>query len=126
MNNITLIASGISSSMDTTRTFSERMLLGAEVSLLGLAVVFAVLALLWGLLSLFRFFFYDIPNRKKSAETEQIDSPSAEANTSIVIPTAPTASSDDELVAAISAAVAAYMNAEGTSSGFKVVSFRRK
>jgi len=124
MNNTILLANGISASMDTTRSFAERMQIGAEVAILGLGVVFAVLILLWGILSLFKVFFYDIPNAKKAAPKETAPAP---AEVPAPVQTAPASASDDELVAAISAAVAAYMSAEGCpASGFRVVSFRRK
>ena len=38
---------------------------GLPLSLFGFAVVFFVLALLWGILTLFKLFFYTIPNNKK-------------------------------------------------------------
>lgn len=42
--------------------------IGTPVMLLGLGTVFAVLMLLWGVLELFRVFFYEIPRKKEAAK----------------------------------------------------------
>ena len=69
--NITRILSAaqsadISETMNNTSPFSERILLALEITILGLFTVFAVLSIIWGVLSLMRLFMYDIPNRRKA------------------------------------------------------------
>ena len=39
---------------ETVLSLSEKLSIGAEVALMGIAIVFLVLILLWGLLELFR------------------------------------------------------------------------
>ena len=110
---------------ETVLSLSEKLSIGAEVALMGIAIVFLVLILLWGLLELFRVVFYTIPNRKKASAAPAVPAPETEA-----VPTEEEASADEgELVAAITAAIAAYRGAEGapaSPTGFRVVSFRRK
>ena len=93
------------------------------VPLFGMVMIFAVLSILWGVLSLFKFFFVK-PEKKveKSAPVEVKAEP--------VVESAPVVAStnDDELVAVITAAVAAYIASEDPAvaqNGFRVVSFRR-
>ena len=94
--------------------FLDRLTFGGFILLLGMAVVFAVLLIIWGALSIFKLYF-----------TQNETKPKAVAE----VPQAPvvveSATDDSEIVAVIAAAIAA---AESDSNGtkFKVVSFRRK
>lgn len=107
----------------------ERLGYALRMLIVGLGMVFVVLAILWGVLTVSRFVFYDLPRKKREAE---ISEHKAEAKT-VVAPApsapAPVAAprSDDALIAVITAAIAAAMAEEGTSpaTGFRVVSFRR-
>lgn len=115
----------ISNLMNSTLTFGERVSLGLQVMLFGMAVVFSVLILIWLILVVFRIVLHDMPKKKQAAaaqdeiETEpkpvEIPAPAAE----------PEAAETDEteLVAAITAALAVVMDRPQTS--FRVVSFRR-
>ncbi len=90
---------------------------GGSMVLIGMAAVFAVLIILWACLVLFRIFFHDIPEKKAKGAT--------------VVPVAPvqevveTASSDEEIVAVIAAAIA-MAESESIGTKFHVVSFKRK
>ena len=62
--------------IDVTKSFAsagEALGYGLPLSLFGFCVVFFVLALLWGILTLFKLFFYTIPNNKKKAITAAIE-----------------------------------------------------
>ena len=109
-------------------TLAEKLSIGGEVSLMGIAIVFLVLALLWGILELFKVIFYTIPNQKKEKALAASEPASVTADTADEAEEAPDTSSDEELVAAITAAITAYRaSCEPTArGGFRVVSFRRK
>ena len=95
-----------------------------QMTLLGMGMVFAVLAILWVILALFKVIFAGpSPKAKKQKKTEPVIEKPAEAP--VAAPVAQT--NDAELVAIITAAVAAYMAEEGTeyAGGFRVVSFKR-
>lgn len=100
--------------IDIPTAYDEILLLGLQVVGIGMATIFAVLILIWGVLTLFKFFFGASP--KKVVQ----DTPVVEE---VVAPTK--VASNDEIIAVIAAAIAA---AESDSSGakFRVVSFRRK
>ena len=131
--NITRILSAaqsadISETMSNTSPFSERILLALEITILGLFTVFAVLSIIWGVLSLMRLFMYDIPNRKKEKrlpELQETDPPSVqEAVQEAASVNVQECFDDEELVCAITAAICAYTGKD--PGGFRVVSFRRK
>lgn len=115
--------------------FSERIAYGGQVFLIGMVTVFAALALLWGVISIFKIFMYDIPQKriKKKAEEElmahcaETDGTNA-AETAASESPAPAAAADDaQLIAVITAAIAAYNTdpETGCALPFRVVSFRR-
>lgn len=101
----------------TTKGFSETLLFGLQMVLIGMATVFAVLILLWIALTLFKVFFHDIAKTKKESKTENTPTPVAAPLVN--------STSDEEIVAVIAAAIAM---AESESNGikFRVVSFNRK
>lgn len=94
--------------------YDEILLLGLQVVGIGMATVFAVLILIWGILTLFKFFFGGSPKKvvEETPVVEQVIAPTKVAT-------------NDEIIAVIAAAIAA---AESECSGakFRVVSFRRK
>ena len=102
---------------NATLDFSSALSYGGQTLLIGMATVFSVLIIIWIALVIFKFFLYDIPNKKKTGTTA-IAEP-------IVQPVAQPANDDAEIIAVIAAAIA---TAESESNGvkFKVVSFRRK
>lgn len=85
----------------------------------GVGMVFLVLAILWLVLLIFKKVFYKDPTATKKAEQPAPAAP------------APAPASNDALVAAITAAVAAYIESDPALSsqfagGFRVVSFKKK
>ena len=106
-------------------TVGEKLSTGFTVMALGLATVFAVLALLMIVLYLFRIIFY----REKKPEPKTTPAPAPkhiEAPAPVKTETETIKSDDGALIAAITAAIAAYTSGdESFASGFRVVSFRR-
>ena len=105
---------------------SERLSTGLTVMALGIATVFAVLAILWVVLLLFRVVFYreKKPEPKKAAPAPAPAPAAAPEPTPAAVP----AETEDNgaLIAAITAAIAMYTEGdEEFASGFRVVSFRR-
>ncbi len=96
----------------------------AKVTILGMLMVFSVLAILWGVLAIFKLIFAKDTN--KSEQKKQAAEP-------VAAEPAPASSAEadgGELIAVISAAIEAYRaSEEGLDStaagGFRVVSFRR-
>ncbi len=107
----------------------ERLTYGLQVFCVGMLTVFAALIILWIVLLLFKVFMYDIPNRKANekkleAEANMQKSPAAEV--SAAQSAASTATGNDEIIAAITAAISAYTSQSANAGSFRVVSYRRK
>lgn len=103
----------------------ERWAYAGRMTLIGMVMIFAVLAILWGVLVIFeKLMSKDRPKASNVAVA-------APAPTPVADPVPVVSTSDDEItVAVIAAAVAAYMADTGESEavyngGFRVVSFRR-
>lgn len=92
--------------------FADRLSFGGLILVIGIAVVFLSLILLWGSLSIFKMFSAKDSTVKKEEASPHIQTPAP-------------ISADGEIIAAIAAAIAA---AESESGGlkFRVVSFKRK
>ena len=106
---------------------------GLPMSLFGFAIVFGVLILIWGILSLFKVFFYTIPNAKKNPAPKVKPEPKKEVKAEVkaeapVAPAVQASSNDGEIVAAIMAAIEAYRSANGAAAPgcFRVVSFKKR
>jgi sodium pump decarboxylase gamma subunit len=94
-----------------------------EMVLLGMGMIFCVLGLLWGVLALFKLAFVGKEKKPTEQKPQKVESPKT---TMIEQPTAVSAPADDtQLIAVLTAAVAAYRDAEGEVGGFRVVSFKR-
>ena len=112
--------------MNNPMNMSERLALSLQMIVLGLATVFAVLIIIWGVLVLLRVFMYDAkkdktsePTAKQAPAEKQAPAPAPAP----AAPVAPTATDDKQLIAVLAAAIAA---SEGKpASSFRVVSFRR-
>ena len=103
----------------------ERLVYSLEMTLLGLGAVFAVLAIIWAVLALFKVF--STASAKKEAAKEKASAPAPAAVPRVV---AEPEQSDDATVAAIMAAISAYISSdeklsEEYSGGFRVVSFKK-
>ena len=128
--------------IDYTRPISsigDKFLFGGQMLLIGMAVVFAVLVLLWLSLELFRIVFarlepkladFSLVNlfrgnsdKPKTEKPPKPEKPKAAKKSETPAPAAPAAATDTEIIAVITAAIAASENAPIGS--FRVVSFRR-
>lgn len=119
-----------------------RLELAGQMILIGMGMIFAVLAVLWGILILFKKILHDGPAKKaaKAAKEAQAvaDVTPQESSAPAPIATEPqTATSaipgteDGAIVAAITAAIAATIASDATlasqfADGFRVVSFKKK
>ncbi len=122
--NLTNAALSVNADGTYVRFSAEAWKYAAEMTILGMGMIFAVLALLWLVLAIFKVIFAGkAPKKVKSKVPEAV----AKAVEESVVAVEET--SDDELVALITAAVAAYMAEENggvaPTGGFRVVSFRR-
>lgn len=98
--------------------FTDTAAEGAFHLLEGMAIVFAALALLWGAIELFRLIFTKVISKKKPAAAAEAPAQApVEAGEG-----APT--NDEEIAAAISAAIAVCLDKPQNS--FRVVSFKRR
>ena len=100
----------------------ERLALAGQVTLIGMGMVFSVLAILWAVLAIFKRIFAPAAPVKKAEPAPIVAAPAPAEETVEAV------SDDGELVAVITAAVAAYIASEDPAmaqSGFRVVSFRR-
>lgn len=108
-------------SIINTKGFLETLGFGAKMLLIGMVTVFAVLALLYLLLTLFR-----LVSESASSPHKRVSEDAPVLQPVTPVPQAAVSTADDaELVAVLAAAIAA---AEGENAGakFRVVSFRRK
>ena len=102
-----------------------------QMTLLGMGMVFAVLGLLWMVLTVFKLVFVGKDKKdSKSSGAEESRSQRKVVNirTDSVteVSSQPSAQSDEEIAAVITAAIAAYMAEQGIpADGFRVVSFKR-
>lgn len=98
---------------------------GGTYAIVGYLTVFAVLAIIWGVLELFH--LASNGKKKKAAGTETpapaVSAPQPTEETAVA-PSVP-ATNDDEIVAVIAAAIAAAQS-ENPIGSFRVVSFKRK
>lgn len=114
MNTVTLL-SGMN--------LGERFAYAGRMTLIGMATVFAALAILWGALALFR----RALERGKAPKESKPAAPAAPLVNAPVPAPAVQATDNGELVAAITAAVSLMLAEEngGRVPNFRVVSFRR-
>ena len=104
----------------------ERIKYSLEMTALGLVAVFAVLALIWLILAIFKLFLYDSSNKKSKSSTQE-----KTVNVEQKVESAPAPTTEnDAIVAAITSAISAYIAedpqlSEQYANGFKVVSFKR-
>ena len=91
---------------------------GGTILLIGMAVVFSVLILLWICIAIFKVFFHDIPAKRAKTKVEvplvTEEHPIIETQVA----------QDTEIVAVIAAAIA-MAESENMGAKFRVVSFKR-
>ena len=102
--------------------FWDKFTVGGTTFVRGMCTVFAVLSIIWLCLSILRFFVYDLPRRRAEAPVAEQAKAAAEAKAPA--PAALTATDDSELIAVITAAIAAATADQGGGK-FRVVSFHR-
>lgn len=117
--------------------FNERLEYALQGTVTGMLMVFSVLGLLFGIVSLSKVFLYDIPNRDKNkgkkmnkvAPVQPTEAAPAPITVSEFTPVAEEREDDGELAAVITAAIAAMLDSEEYKNefvgGFRVVSFKR-
>ncbi len=108
----------------------ERIALSLEMTVLGMLAIFSVLAIIWLVLVMFKFFFYTDPNNTTDKDIEKSEDSAPVQPVVENVPSAPIQNSDDATVAAIIAAISAYIADDPAlskeySNGFRVVSFKR-
>lgn len=104
-------------------TVGDKLAVGAEVTLRGMGTVFAVLVMIWMLVEVLHLILGDKKKKQKKAVViESITTPTVSPSVNEVTTTESQAP-DYELIAVISAAVAAASGA--SPSSFRVVSFKR-
>lgn len=109
----------------------ERLALAGQVVLIGLGMVFAVLALLWGILSIFGKIMTRTQKQSAPAAPVAPVEPAAPVAEEPVADAATVTETDDgELIAVITAAVTAAIESDEElssrfASGFRVVSFKK-
>ena len=124
----------MNSVLNNGMSLGEKLAYFGKILGIGMGCVFGVIFSIWLMLTVFRFFVYEIPNmKKKKAEAAQKkDAEVAEAPASPAdLPNTPPASvqEDNVTVAVITAALSAYLassSEDGSTLPFRVVSFKRK
>lgn len=99
---------------------NENIIPGVVVALIGILTVFSVLAILWGVLEIMRAIFSTA--QKKPAEKKATPAPTT-APAPVAPAAVPAPESDDEIIAVLTAAVAAMLNKP--TSGLQIRSYRR-
>ena len=93
-----------------------------QMTLLGMLMIFSVLGILWAVLAVFKLVFAGkTPKERKPAPVKSAPAPKTESAPAPVV----AQNNDAELVAILTAAVAAYRAQEGSTGEFRVVSFKR-
>ena len=107
----------------------KRIEYAITVTVQGMLMIFAVLALLWGVVAVFKVFLHDIPEKRKAKKAALASAVAQVAQPEPEIVLEPD-EDEGEIVAAITAAIAAVLQSEEYAgefaSGFRVVSFQRK
>ena len=106
-------------------TLGERTTYALSHTAVGMLIVFGVLGVIWAILAVFKIVFGGKNEKKESAPAPEKKAAPAPAPAASPAPVVATASSDEEIVAAITAAITLMREAEGSTGTFRVVSFRR-
>lgn len=109
-------------------SLAENTKVAVEVSLMGMLTIFVALALLWGAIELFRYAYQASQKKsvKDESEEREIQSPAQTVTVTQPVETVQTVeprADEGEIVAAITAALVAYLDVP--QSSFRVVSFKK-
>ncbi len=114
------------------KSFAENATQAGTVTLVGMVAIFAVLALLWGLIEIMHLILAPTAKSEKPAPApkppkapKEPKAPKAPKAVAAAPAVQAPAQNGGELIAVITAAVAAAMAEEGYTGGFRVVSFKR-
>lgn len=99
-------------------SFGERASTAGIVTLEGMAAIFLVLALLWGIVEI----LHRVIHRGEKTAPAASPAPAAQ---DVAAPAAEPAEDSGALIAAITAAISAALAEEGYDGAFRVVSFKR-
>ena len=112
MNNFSLAIEN-----DKPLQFVEALGFGGEMILIGMLAVFAVLGVIFAVLTIFKLVFTNIDKKEK---------PAAPVALPVSEPAPVSVASDTEIIAVIAAAIAMAESESGNNVQFRVVSFKRK
>ncbi len=108
---------------------AERIKYAVLVTGVGMLMIFCVLGILWGVVSLMKVFMHDIPEKRRAKKKALASAVAQVAQPEPAVVAVPE-EDEGEIVAAITAAIAAVLESEEYAgefaSGFRVVSFSRK
>lgn len=102
---------------------SEALGIGGMVTVVGLAIVFGVLVILMLVLMLFKVIFYKDPKKKTKQVSTTQEPKKAPAPVQAPAPTPVQNTDDEELIAVLTAAVAASLNT--STYNLRIKSYRR-
>lgn len=127
LNMVNVVLAADPNTNDLFTNFGEAFSYSISKALFGFAIVFGVLALIWAVLSLFKLFFYVIPNMKNTNTTaEKKEQKPDEKPVTEVSNVTVSAQNDYSIIAAITAAITAFRANIGEKSSFRVVSFKKR
>ncbi len=117
INAAVLAESDINSVLNNGLSFSEKATLSLKMILIGMGTVFSVLFIIWFFLTVFRLVMDKAKKKKAPAPASPAPAGTDEES-----------SDDGALIAAITAAITAYREEEGSPapSSFRVVSFEKR
>ena len=111
--------------LTTSMELSDRIGYALQRTLIGVLIIFGVLAVIWLVLSLFKVVFYKgQDNKKADVKKEEPKEVTSATNAVASAPVAPV-QDDGAVIAAIVAAISAMRAEQGIVDGFRVVSFKR-
>ena len=102
-----------SEKLTTSMELSDRIGYALQRTLIGLIIVFGVLAVIWLVLSLFKVVFYKDPNKKTAEKKAEPKPAAAPAPAPVKVQT----QDDGAVIAAIVAAISAMRNEQGITDG---------
>ena len=97
-------------------TMSEALITGLQTTVLGMATLFAVLAILMGAIKIMKRIFYKAPEKEATVKIEEAPATISTAEVS-------EEEDEEELIAVITAAIAASLNT--STYNLKIKSYRR-